>query len=499
MKIKWKIIAPLDSPPLITKDNIVFNISPSPGMFSQFGAPDKYFYVPYILDPSNVYHQALRNYLSKQGFDINDKKFPYKINLDGFGEFKFSLSIKLFPQSIISLTLTITSDNNELDCKKLIDIQYIDKHKLLKHIIDYTIGVATSLNHKQVKLENKYISIPAVFLNYSDSNLDHSEYAKTNLAAFIGILIRNVNYHSMSPMIVDNIRSKNKEFNVKGDESLILIDKQGMFVSYVDDNAQHILNQTAKYHDMIEIVAVFNTILDKFGFFLNLNDVFSLFLLYKMKSWIKYPEVIFKNSVSNKSAWALIINEYGLIHNFNSTIDCYNLERKLQDYIVFFAKHEYLWWTNYDFPAFIKRDRLNYKTRLFSFINDDEYRNIIIDDYYEAKQSYDSNCYKATMILCGSIIEALLSILVHKHESYKNDNHGYTLKELLVISKDNKLVTDIPLLKMLDALRDFRNMIHPNIIIRKQLYPDNSMASISLAVVDLLIKHMMNAANKYNN
>lgn len=109
--------------------------------------------------------------------------------------------------------------------------------------------------------------------------------------------------------------------------------------------------------------------------------------------------------------------------------------------------------------------------RLVLKINDSDLRNILDRDCQELIICCNNSAWKATIVMSGSIIEAILLDSL-KSERIKAENeyskifknnkklNEFNLNELIVVSE--KLGLLIPrIAKLCDSLRDYRNLIHP--------------------------------------
>ena len=136
----------------------------------------------------------------------------------------------------------------------------------------------------------------------------------------------------------------------------------------------------------------------------------------------------------------------------------------------------------------------------FEFIRDEEIKNLLIRDWKEARKALHNELYKATVVLCGTVLEALLidALSCIKEEakfSYsqkylKGKNKGnkppeienWLLYQLIEIAKQQGVISS-DVAKFSHIVRDYRNLIHPWAQKREQLRVDSHIAS---AVVNLL-------------
>ena len=123
--------------------------------------------------------------------------------------------------------------------------------------------------------------------------------------------------------------------------------------------------------------------------------------------------------------------------------------------------------------------RITFPDLKFEYIEDRDYRVQIISDYGELMLSYYAGCYKSTIILSGCILEGCLIDLLKQDdiETYTLFKQYYSNVKVPAKIEDMKLVQLIKIkygnhpLKEQSAnlLRNFRNIIHPDVQIRKNL------------------------------
>ena len=137
----------------------------------------------------------------------------------------------------------------------------------------------------------------------------------------------------------------------------------------------------------------------------------------------------------------------------------------------------------------------------FEFIRDKEIRDLLIRDWEEARLAFKNRLYKATMVLCGSVLETLLIDALsciekdakfsyyQKYLESKNKGNkppeieNWLLYQLIEIAKKQGVITS-NVAKLSHIVRDYRNLIHILAQKREQLRVDSHIAT---AVVNLLI------------
>nr|QNO58090.1 hypothetical protein OJKMNAAM_00012 [Methanosarcinales archaeon ANME-1 ERB7] len=142
----------------------------------------------------------------------------------------------------------------------------------------------------------------------------------------------------------------------------------------------------------------------------------------------------------------------------------------------------------------------------FKFIRDKEIKNLLTKDWEETQKAFQNELHKATVLLCGTILESLLidalsciekEAKVNYYQKYlEGKNKGnkppeienWQLYQLIEIAKQQGIIS-ADAAKLSHIVRDYRNLIHLFVQKRGQLQIDSPVAS---AVVNLL-------AVTYNN
>lgn len=501
--LKWKITKVLENTPPCHKNNIVFNISPNPGLYNQFGLSP--IYVPKFFDPTIVFQQTIKNRLKKQDIIVDDYKFPYNIYIPKLNA-KVSLSVKirLFPSNILSLTVTVSGFPHTLDAAKLIDYQDLRQLKPISDIIQWTIGMAETLNHKNFNSLQSFNYKPTVYLEEICQSEKFQNHIEENISKYIGVLIRNYDFNAMDDKIQENILEKNKKHNLKSLQEKYLIDKQGIL--YITPlNKLHLKSKTAQFsktHDLFEIAIVFGEYLSQYLSFRLLNEDLADFFIYEIQPWIENPEIVFRMSVSNETIWKLLISELKLkkLMQFVTNPPIRSIVVNKSQY---FSQFSY-WWKSPNFEYLLTKKIEKSKDLQLDFLENEDLKRLIIEDYGEAKRSLQSKNYKATILLCGSIAEAILTAVIEKARlpgiNTKKLYNNFNLSKLLDIAKNHDLVIDKNIFSLIDPLRNYRNIIHPGVQLRKSISPDLSKATIALETIKLLLEDLkINKTQKKNN
>ncbi|MBI2159628.1 MAG: hypothetical protein HYU25_04420 [Candidatus Rokubacteria bacterium] len=136
------------------------------------------------------------------------------------------------------------------------------------------------------------------------------------------------------------------------------------------------------------------------------------------------------------------------------------------------------------------------------FVDDDEYRRRLREDIAGAESSFEDGQFKASTVLAGSVVEALVLFQIQRRPNRDVDAAIGELKlvakaleeralgDLLRIARSLRLFSD-EALRAAELAKDFRNLIHPGREQRKALTCTRGTARGALAAMDLLINECM--------
>jgi len=496
VSLSWKVATALMSEPPIHNNTVVFNISSNVGLYSQFSLPLHWSYVPQLFEPTITYHNTIINRLqSDLGIRLAERKFPYKIALPVIDtEASFKLQVRFFPPNILSLTVNLLFAHDLTEGEYLIKCQNLINHSPVKEIIQWTMGLAESLDHNNYTTDYKFTAKPAIYLGGICRPDQFQEHFKQKTSHYISGLIRNSDKAPLSKELVTRIINKNNGHNLKIPNELLLIDKQGiLYLSpYPIKRGSLKTSRISKAQDLYEIANIMGIFLENFFPSRVHNEDFVDFLLYKSRPWINKPEVVFRRSKSNQSIWNLLVEELelrGLLELVNEP----DIIDVLSDKSRYFNQWASDWWNTENFENLITRKLERSRNVGFNFLSDPDLKLLIIKDYEEAISSLQGRNYKATVILCGSISEAILvDVLIQNPPSGVTTNQllQYNLNPAIQAVKNNGLITNNELLALLQPLKDYRNLIHPGRQKRRSIAINSSIATIALETVNLLIKEL---------
>ncbi len=134
-------------------------------------------------------------------------------------------------------------------------------------------------------------------------------------------------------------------------------------------------------------------------------------------------------------------------------------------------------------------------SKAFLFVSDSRYKRILENDYEEIKKDIDNGCYKSSTTISGSLIEALLTDYlidmkitkipdVRTGKDVAVENAG--LKNINEYCKINSFVST-RVYYLLEAIRDFRNLIHPAKAVRMEIEVTKDDANLYKSTLDIII------------
>lgn len=128
----------------------------------------------------------------------------------------------------------------------------------------------------------------------------------------------------------------------------------------------------------------------------------------------------------------------------------------------------------------------------FEYVSDGLFQEILKRDYIELKKCQQSESYKAVLLLCGSILEALLvdyfTGTLPAGTSKKTILEA-NLETLLDMAEKEGIINKSER-SLASVLKDYRNLIHPGREVRKKEAFDKSTVEIAVLVLDSLLKKL---------
>ncbi len=140
-------------------------------------------------------------------------------------------------------------------------------------------------------------------------------------------------------------------------------------------------------------------------------------------------------------------------------------------------------------------------TKDFTFVNNKELRGIIERDFGWLYKSLAVEAWKPVIILAGGLIEALLLDKLSTDETKarssskapkENDLKKWDLDNLIDVAVDLSYI-NIGVEKLSDAVRHYRNLVHPGNELRSGLKIEPEEAKIAIEVLNMIIRDLQNS------
>lgn len=144
--------------------------------------------------------------------------------------------------------------------------------------------------------------------------------------------------------------------------------------------------------------------------------------------------------------------------------------------------------------------------RSFEFVQGNEHRQVLIRDYAEAQLAFSVGAHKASALLSGGLIEAMLMDTIQWDEVVNHEEYEEAVKVFPrsrgAINWDKVSMTHLigaasrlgllqpTTQRMTEGARDFRDTVHPNAEVRTQSRAECEEAVLLLALVRLLYRDL---------
>ena len=138
------------------------------------------------------------------------------------------------------------------------------------------------------------------------------------------------------------------------------------------------------------------------------------------------------------------------------------------------------------------------QTKSFDFIDNEQIKEILKRDYLEIQRNLISSNWKSAIILSGGSIEAILLDLLTKEPDKakdskkvpdKTDLNKWDLNSLIKVAVEERFI-EIDISKFSHTVREYRNLIHPGVEIRKDLKVEPEEAKIAVEILNILIREV---------
>ena len=138
------------------------------------------------------------------------------------------------------------------------------------------------------------------------------------------------------------------------------------------------------------------------------------------------------------------------------------------------------------------------ESRDFTYIGDNSLRTILVRDYADAQRTFITAAWKATIILSGGAIEAILLDQLRKDEGAaraaskapkQNDLSRWDLADLISVAVELKVVGP-GVDKLSHSVREYRNLVHPGNEVRNRLTVGKEEARIALEILNMVDREL---------
>lgn len=292
IKLRWKVVTRLASPEAgeLLRTGLLFNQRGGRSFIRSIGGQIRTTYEPVVLEPTDVFHQALSKVRGTLG--LRGHKFPYEMDSFAPGvSNRLNVAVRLYGQAVC-LTFDLDSFVLEADTD-LARLQKLESHLQLAQFVRAVTGIVASADRGAYPLP----SLPKYYPVMQIASLD-VDAALTNAD-----LVALVTHHPLPrDEVVTAVLEKNQPHQV--DRSTLLVDKQGI-VSYVPGHAHATLRGNLQRFEnassMLELAAVLRVQLKS-----------SVHLPEDVKRVISSAHDVIPESVSAQNTWNLIVDEFEL-------------------------------------------------------------------------------------------------------------------------------------------------------------------------------------------
>lgn len=139
----------------------------------------------------------------------------------------------------------------------------------------------------------------------------------------------------------------------------------------------------------------------------------------------------------------------------------------------------------------------------FDFVSNLTLRDFVARDWHEAQIVYKAEAWKACVVLCGSIIEAMLLDVVtfalkdlRVPDGIPKDPNRWKLAHLIELAKANQFLSGAAG-SFANGLRDYRNLVHLDKQVRENLVANRHAADLAMRVVPVLHSELLAGMRKY--
>lgn len=123
----------------------------------------------------------------------------------------------------------------------------------------------------------------------------------------------------------------------------------------------------------------------------------------------------------------------------------------------------------------------------FDFITDEDFRISLEKDFKELNLCIQTGAYKASVVIAGSIVEAvLIDYVIAENIVTREDALKLDFGKVLSLCKDKKIISD-KTSDLSSVIKGYRNLIHPGRSLRLNESVDKDSAEVSKALVNIVL------------
>ena len=124
------------------------------------------------------------------------------------------------------------------------------------------------------------------------------------------------------------------------------------------------------------------------------------------------------------------------------------------------------------------------------FMASDEFRQVLEADLKEMRTCFESNAWKATHVLAGSIVEAVLvDYIIAAGYTGSGKAGRANLASIVQTLRDNNAISET-LSDLCSAIKDYRNLVHPGRLNRTKGSVDANSAGVAVGLVEMILKEV---------
>lgn len=273
----------------------LFNVRTGNSFIRSIGGNLKTDYSPITLEPTSVFHDAIRRALNQPG--VVGKKFPYRIS-DANSELSLEVffSLRLYASRIVVLTIRA----NTLSCSSVDDVsllQDLNSYPELARLTEVTVELILfgRKRHGENLGSRTSKAYPCVLLFTGGQSVSKK--------SAVQILTR---HPSVNDGIVNHVVDKNRAHQV--DDNLFLLDKQGALCLVFDnENNRAVKRRYESICALLEYAIATDMILTA-GTFKTLSCV----QRQSIKRLIQAPRLLLAASVTAQRTWECLVDEFQL-------------------------------------------------------------------------------------------------------------------------------------------------------------------------------------------